>query len=282
MLRNLVLLMILLLAPRVQAQVNEIGITGGTLFYIGDLNPTRWYPKNTKLGGGLVFRHNMTDRLAVRLQGLYGTLQAYDSNSDDPVQQFRDLHFRARLFEASALFEVNFFKYRSRGKESHNWTPFLFAGLAYFRANPQAEYNGTWYELPPLGTEGQGTQARPDSEPYKVDQLALPFGAGMKFNLGRVDLQIELSLRRTWTDHIDDVSGTYVDNALLEEQNGPLAAALADRSAAGTIPGFSNTGRARGDSNTTDWYQYTGVSLTYIISRFSDCDAQYDWMRKKR
>ena len=48
------------------------------------------------------------------------------------------------------------------------------------------------------------------------------------------------------------------------------------------ISGYSNADRARGDSNTLDWYQYTGLSLTYVISRFSDSDAQYNWMRKRR
>ena len=282
MFRSLFLLIGLFMLPAVQAQVNEIGLTGGTLFYIGDLNPTRYYPTNTKLGGGLVFRHNITDRMAFRLQGLFGALEAYDSNSKDPWQQQRNLSFKARLFEASALYEINFLKYRGRGRESHNWTPFVFGGLAYFRANPEAELNGEWYELRPLGTEGQGTSAQPGSETYKVDQVALPFGAGFKFNLGRVDLQLEWGLRRTWTDHIDDVSGTYVDNDILGSENGPVAAALADRSGMNDQPGYSNTGHMRGDRNTNDWYQYTGISLTYIISPFTDCDAQYNWMRRKR
>lgn len=263
------------------AQVNEIGLTGGGTYYIGDLNPTRHYPRDTKLAGGLVFRHNLSDRLALRLQGLYGTLQAYDSDSEETLQRIRNLHFRARLFEFAGLFEINFFPYRSKTKESKNWTPFVFGGLAYFRADPQAQLDDTWYRLQPLGTEGQGTSAGSSSDTYKVDQLALPFGAGLKFNFGRIDVQVEWGLRRTWTDYIDDVSGTYVDNTVLAFENGPLAAALADPSGLEAI-GFSNAGRARGDMNTRDWYQYTGLSVTYIISRFSDCDEQYNWMRKRR
>lgn len=265
----------------VHAQVNEIGITGGATYYIGDLNPSKHYPRDTKLGGGLLFRHNITDRFALRFQGLYGTLQAYDSDSDDSLAVLRNLHFRARLFEFSGLMEVNFFKYRSREKDGRKWTPFLFVGLAYFRANPQAMLNDTWYSLQPLGTEGQGTTAR-DTEAYKIDQISIPFGAGLKFNFGRLDMQLEWGLRRTYTDYIDDVSGTYVDNDLLAVENGPLAAALADRSGLNELPGFSNADRARGDRNTRDWYSYSGISFTYILSRFSDCDAQYNWMRSKR
>jgi hypothetical protein len=281
MFRYALLSVALLAILGLRAQVNEIGLTGGATYYIGDLNPTKHYPTDTKLGGGLVFRHNMTDRFALRLQGLYGTLQAYDSESEDSLAVLRDLHFRARLYEFSALMEVNFFKYRSLEKDGRTWTPFLFVGLAYFRASPQAVLNDTWYDLQPLGTEGQGTTVR-DTEPYKVDQLAIPFGGGLKFNFGRVDMQLEWGLRRTYTDYIDDVSGTYVDNDVLAVENGPLAAALADRSGLNELPGFSNADRARGDRNTRDWYSYSGISFTYILSRFSDCDAQYNWMRNKR
>src|SRR5690606_31844416 len=106
--------------------------------------------------------------------------------------------------------------------------------------------------------------------------VSLPFGTGLKFNLGRFDLQVEWGLRRTWTDHIDDVGGTYVDNDLLAFENGPLAGVLADRSGLNDVPGFSNADRARGDPNTRDWYQYTGLTITYIISPFLECE-QYEW-----
>jgi hypothetical protein len=117
---------------------------------------------------------------------------------------------------------------------------------------------------------------------YKVDHVSLPFGAGFKFNAGRMDFQLEWGMRRTWTDYIDDVSSTYVDNEALRFENGPLSAIMADRSGLNAIDGYSNTNRARGDINTRDWYIYSGLSITYIISRFSDCDEQYDWMRRKR
>jgi hypothetical protein len=270
------------LSGGLSAQVNELGLTIGGAYYLGDINPTRHYPQDTKLTGGIVYRHNLNDRWALRIQGLYGTLQAYDSDSKDTLQLLRNLHFRSRLIEASLLFEVNFFKYRSRGKDSRNWTPFVFWGLCYFRADPQAELDDTWYDLQPLGTEGQGTSAREGTEPYKVDQFAVPFGAGLKFNFGKLDIQLEWGMRRTGTDYIDDVSGTYVDNDLLAFENGPLAAALADPSGVNDVPGLSNTDRARGDSNTRDWYNYSGITLTYVISRFSDCEEQYNWMKRKR
>ena len=275
--RRILLPFLLLCSVLAHGQVNEIGGTIGGSYYIGDLNPTRHYPRDTKLAGGLLFRHNFNDRYALRIQGLYGTLQAYDSDSNDSLAVLRNLHFRSRLIEASMLLEINFFKYRYRGKDGRKWTPFVFAGLAYFRSNPQAQLNDTWYQLQPLGTEGQGTTAG-GGESYKVDLMSLPVGAGFKFNFGRVDVQVEWGARRTWTDYIDDVSGTYTNNAVLAFENGDLAGQLADRSGLAA----TNTGRARGDLNTRDWYFYSGLSVTYIISRFSDCEEQYNWMKRKR
>ncbi|WKZ65220.1 MAG: DUF6089 family protein [Flavobacteriales bacterium] len=274
-------LLLILNGLAVTGQVNELGLTVGATYYIGDLNPYRHYPKDTKLAGGIVFRHNLTDRYALRLQGLYGTLQAYDSDSPDSLQQLRNLHFRAPLFEASLLLEINFFKYRSKGKDAKKWTPFVFGGLAYFRASPKAQLDDTWYDLQQLGTEGQSTTQ--GDKLYAVDHMAIPFGAGLKLNAGRIDFQLEWGMRRTWTDYIDDVSGAYFDNDVLAFENGPLAAALADRSGLeDRIPGYSNTGRARGDANTRDWYVYSGLTITYVISRFSDCDEQYNWMKRRR
>lgn len=258
-------------------QVSEMGLTGGATYYVGDLNPLKHYPKDTHLGGGIVYRYNFNDRYAFRLQGLYSKLEAYDSDSDDSLAVMRNLGFRTKLFEVSGLLEVNFFKYRSKGKNSKRWTPFVFAGLCYFRTNPQAMLDDTWYDLQQLGTEGQGTTK--GGEAYKLDQIGLPFGAGLKFNLGKIDVQMEWGLRRTWTDHIDDVSGTYVSNALLTFESGDLTAELADRS--DLRESEFNTGRARGDGQTRDWYQYTGLTVTYILTRFTECDELYQKMNRR-
>jgi hypothetical protein len=274
--RLLPLFTLLMLAPVLRGQVSELGPTGGVTYYIGDLNPLKHYPKNTHFGGGLVYRYNFNDRYAFRLQGLYSKLEAYDTDSPDSLALLRNLGFRTNLLEISGLLEINFFKYRSKGKDAKKWTPFVFVGFGYFRVNPQNQLDDTWYDLQPLGTEGQGTSKGGDY--YKLDQLCLPFGTGLKFNFGKVDLQLEWGLRRTWTDYIDDVSGTYADNALLTFESGDLTAQLADPSVL-RESGF-NTGRARGDSQTRDWYQYTGLTLTFLLTRFTECDELYQNMSR--
>ncbi|HEY0978540.1 MAG TPA: DUF6089 family protein [Flavobacteriales bacterium] len=275
--RQLLLFLLLLSLRPAHAQVSELGLTGGAMYYIGDLNPQKHYPKHTALSGGIVYRYNFTDRYALRLQGLFGRLEAYDSESPDTLQQLRNLGFRSNLFEASALIEVNFLKYRAL-RNGTVWTPFIFVGLAYYHFNPTSVLNDTRYELQPLGTEGQGTSAG-GGEAYKLNQMAIVHGAGFKFALTqRLDLQLEWGLRRTYTDYLDDVSGLYADNGVLLEESGPLTALLADPSVLRST-GF-NTGRARGDVNTRDWYQYTGISLTFRLTKFTECDAMWDSRRR--
>lgn len=277
--RLIILLSLLCASWAVKAQVSELGITGGLTYYIGDLNTKHYY--NAKPAFGLVYRYNFNERYAFRLQGLYSRLEAFDSDSPDPNAQYRNLSFTTSLIEVAGLLEINFFPYRA-GKEKKSWTPFIFLGAAYFRVNPQADLNGVRFDLAPLGTEGQGTSAGAN-EPYALDNLAYPFGAGLKFNLKRVDIQLEWGLRKTKTDYIDDVSGSYVDNAVLEFENGDLSAALADRTGADRSNGDPNAGRARGDGKTTDWYQYTGLSISILLGpNFTECDELYKSMRERR
>lgn len=269
-------LFLFLLGYHAKGQVSELGITGGVSYYIGDINPTKHYPDHTHLAGGLMYRYNFNERYALRLQGLYGKLEAYDIGSPDTLQQLRNLGFRSVVFEASALLEINFFKYRGLAKDSRTWTPFVFGGLAYFHTDPQNKLGDTWYDLQPLGTEGQGTGSGGDS--YSLNQFCIPFGAGVKFALtNKLDLQLEWGLRRTYTDYIDDVSGVYVADAVLLEESGPLTAALADPGPLRTTG--VNTGRARGDSQTRDWYQYSGITLSLLLTRFTECDAM--WNKRK-
>lgn len=277
--RPLTTLLCSLLVGAAAAQVSEIGISGGVSYYIGDLNPLRHYPTNTRPAGALHYRYNFDPRYALRLQGLYTQLEAYDADSKDPLQQRRNLGFRTNLFEASAVLEINFLKFRSLDrKDDHLWTPYVMVGLAYFHFNPQAVLDDTWYDLQPLGTEGQGSSAGGD--PYKLDVMSIPFGAGLKFALtDRLDLGVEWGLRRTYTDYLDDVSGVYVDNDRLAFETGPLTAELADPSVLRETG--QNTGRSRGDGKTVDWYQYTCLSLSLRLTTFTECDAIWDRMRGK-
>ncbi len=247
------------------AQSSEVGITAGVSTYKGDLKTTMYTWNNQHLAYGVLFRHSFTNHWSFKGGLHFGKISAQDSISDSPYQQYRNLSFRSKFQELNLQFEFNFFTFQTANPLS-KWSPFLTVGLTTFHFNPQAELNDDWIDLQPLGTEGQGTTEFPDRKKYHRVQVAFTYGGGVKFRLSRrFGLVVESGVRRTFTDYLDDVSTTYPDQAILAAQNGTDAALLSDRTVnSGTN---DNTNRDRGNMNNKDWYVFTGVQLTYTISK---------------
>jgi hypothetical protein len=109
-------------------------------------------------------------------------------------------------------------------------------------------------------------------------------GQASRWNVGRVDFQLEWGLRRTYTDYIDDVSTTYVDRDLnWPSRTVPLAATFADPSVLGRaarLPQRSPGPRRCGHTRLVPVHR--AIGHLHHQSRFSDCDEQYNWMRKRR
>lgn len=242
------------------AQYTEIGFHFGSSYYIGDINPYKHFTHYPQLGGGAFLRANVTDRTAFKFNFLYASVEAHDRDSKSEWQRNRNLNFRSDIIEIAATFEINFLSYEV-GDKTRPFTPYVFAGLAYFRMNPEANYNGRWVELQPLGTEGQFTSAAGKS--YRRGQIAIPLGLGFKLNITkRVAMGLEYGIRRTFTDYLDDVSTIYADPELLEQYSGPAAVILGDRSLEPSGPDGTNQGMTRGNSSTNDYYAYTNLSIT--------------------
>lgn len=250
-------------------QRHEIGLFGGGSYYLGDINPKKHFAQ-TQLTFGGIYRYNINPHWAMRANVYQGKIESSDAVIR--YNQKRNLSFRSDLTEIALGMELNFFPYMT-GKESMSgrkkWraSPFIFAGIGYFKFNPQANYEGTWYNLQPMGTEGQGTTTYFDKKAYKLGGFSIPFGIGAKFSLAKnVSVACEWGLRKTFTDYIDDVSTTYADPLILATENSLISSILSDRTIYG--PGdepVSNVGKQRGDSTTRDWYSFAGVTVTFKI-----------------
>lgn len=233
----------------------EIGFYGGGSYYLGDISPNRHF-LDSKAAFGAVYRYNLSTRHSIRATAFYGNVEASDANSNYATLQNRNLHFRSRLIELAVGYEIDFFKYRINDMK-YPISPYFFYQIAYTRINPMTDYNGNEVALQPLGTEGQGTTLS-DRNKYSLNQFAIPLGIGVKMNLRKgVAISMEYGIRKTFTDYLDDVSGTYVDGDLLRAENGPLSAELANRQIETT------TELNRGNPNNKDWYTFYGVMLTF-------------------
>lgn len=272
--RLLFIIILALLSQLTQAQNDEIGVFLGGSYYTGDLNPYGHFNQNTNPAIGLVYRRTSREkRYAFRLHGMYGQIEGYDFQSDNGFRRNRNLNFSSTILEAAAIMEVNFFKYELGNTNRDYFSPYLFFGLAYYHHDPHGEFDGDWYELQPLGTEGQNTSANPDDY-YKLNQFSVPLGIGVKMNISEtIGLAFEYGVRKTFTDYLDDVSKKYVNPSTLEAESGQLTQFFADRSIEQI--GDRNIGVNRGVSEANDWYYFAGVTVSFIINRVGECEGNF-------
>ncbi len=261
------IIVIIFAVKSVSAQFSEIGVMMGTTYYIGELNKKHF--KHGNIAAGLIYRYSFNTRISFRMNLLIGKVEGYDSASDNVNNINRNQSFRSNLSELGAMIEVNYYSYITGDKKTR-FTTYLMAGLAYIKMNPKAQYLDVWYELQPLGTEGQGLANGPSR--YNLDALAIPFGMGAKINLfGRLAVSLEYSLRFTNTDYLDDVSSVYYDNEVIRNEVGNVAAELANRRLnKGTeFSGFdgNGTGLQRGNPTQKDWYAFTGIFVTMRLGK---------------
>lgn len=241
---------------------SEMGVMIGGTSYIGDLNPFAPY-KNVHLAGGLVYRYNIHSRLSFRMNFLYGKLSGDDATSSILTHKQRNLNFQTSIYELGAGLEFNYFPFQL-GHDRYKGTMYVLAELAVFRMNPTTVYNGTEIELRSIGTEGQGTPLN-SKKIYGLTQISIPIGIGAKVSIGnRAGLSLEIGLRKTFTDYIDDVgSSSYVDPLELAVVSSPTTVALSNRSG----EQYGN----RGDSSNKDWYIFGGAMLTISLGQPGNC-----------
>ncbi len=262
------ILLFSVLAIGAKAQRFEVGGMLGFSNYFGDLNPNTSFEI---LGPsfGVFVRQNVNTRFSLKYGINYAQISGDDSKSEKPFQLERNLSFKSNLLEMGAHLEFNFFELDVRENDKR-FSPYLLAGFNMFFYNPKALYRGEWYELRPLGTEGQTATEYTDREQYNLFNFSFAYGGGFKFRLNRNwQIGIEMANRRAFTDYLDDVSQTYVAPISLPGGDDGIAAALSDRSGEVGLP-IGAPGRQRGTSPKPDNYLFATFSISYIF-RTDNC-----------
>ncbi|MBD3637047.1 MAG: hypothetical protein HUJ25_06840 [Crocinitomicaceae bacterium] len=220
----------------------------------------------TRPSGHLGYRFRFRPWVSTKTILQYGVLRGSDQLTTEPARHYRNLSFKTHLIELSQHLEFVIYNnehYGARhkiwglkGMRNKNTLIYLFSGFSVFAYIPQSQ-DGT--NLRPLHTEGQGLPDGPDE--YGLVNFGIPFGMGVKLGLGRIwRMSFELSYTKTFTDYLDDVSGTYYDNSAIESAYGSEAAYYADPSS-GVFPGWTAHGEMRGDDRQKDAYFFFNVSL---------------------
>jgi hypothetical protein len=83
-----------------------------------------------------------------------------------------------------------------------------------------------------------------------------------------VVLAYELGFRKLFTDYLDDVSGRYIDPAILLADKGPLAVEMSYRGGQikGGDPTYPVAGSLRGSAKYKDWYYFSGIKLSIALN----------------
>jgi hypothetical protein len=237
----------------VNAQSWEIGATVGGSGYLGDFNPNNPLKFTDPLYSAFVKR-NMGTYFSVKLGVYHGTISGSDASSSNAQMQQRNLSFFTNLDELSLTGELNLFSYMPLiGKNTY--TPYIFAGIGTTSYTPMATYKNQDYDLRTLMTEGQ-------AKPYKESAIAIPIGAGIKYNFtGQWNMILDLGYRITNTGYLDDVYGAYADKSTLSSD---IARALSDRSGETTANYTGAAGSQRGNSR-HDTYMFLGFTISYTF-----------------
>jgi len=291
--------------------------------YFGDLAPKSGAASTdlsyTRPGFTLTWGHRFGPRYTFRAGFTFGTLSGDDFKSaergdENAIFRYtRNLHFRNRIKELSFIAMFDLFKNTQSYLNRPNIVPYAFIGGAVLHHNPKAQVQevdvhngnapfpnaGEWVELQPLGTEGQNSD-KYNTDPYKLIQIAIPFGLGVRWALNsNVDFAFEIGFRYLFFDYLDDVSGLYPDLGTFTD---PLARAMSDRSqepnavVSGEARDFvsigaittnqsyvgadgqtynvfqgygsdTNLGNIRGGANDNDIYVITSLKFSYIIGQ---------------
>lgn len=256
-----------------------LGDLGGLNKIGTDFSPVDIEFSQTRSALSLAYRYKIHKSLNWHSSFNYLAVSGADNLTTEPFRNNRNLNFKSNIFELATRIELAYFskktgnryaikKTLARRHKARTWEYTLFAGVAGFYFNPKGRHpvSGEWIKLQPLHTEGQGLPGGPRQ--YKRLAFSIPMGATARMLINKEwCVGIEVNYRKTFTDYIDDVHGTYYDKKALGDAYGPTSVLMADPSK-GDIPGATGpngdgTGAQRGDKN---FDSYASIQIT--VGRF--------------
>jgi hypothetical protein len=82
-----------------------------------------------------------------------------------------------------------------------------------------------------------------------------------------INVGLEVGFRKLFTDYLDDVSGTYIDENLLLANRGSKSVELSYScgEVKGGSPVYPTAGTQRGNPKLKDWYYFTGLTLSFRL-----------------
>ena len=267
----------------------ELGASVGAMNCLTDLGGRKGIGKKfikdlnlgkTTVQGSVYLTAMYQYMIAVRLEATFGTIKADDKILEKVKQTTfgryeRNLSFKSKITDFMLGFEIHplyIFGKNKEDKEPPLFSPYLLVGVGFFSFKPQAQLGNKWVDLQPLSTEGQGFAEYPDRKPYKLNQINIPLGVGVKYDLSpTLNLRAEFVYRILNTDYLDDASTEYIDPSLYANYftgaklNNALL--LNDRQYELDPSHITNPGDQRGNPKNNDAFFSFNVKIGYSFGR---------------
>jgi len=281
----------------------EYGVSLGASNFLGDLGGRDaigtnflkdWEVSMTRFAAQAYYSYYLNQSTTIKSNMVFAMVAGDDKLTREPFRSNRNLNFKSNIFEFNTSIQWLFLKermgnkyglrnikHRKIGVRSNAIGMYLTAGIGFFYFNPKGNYQGRWLELHALHTEGQGLEGGPKQ--YKRFNVAIPVGIGFRKSLNRQSgIYMEFTQHYTFTDYIDDVSGSYYDNVTLSQNFGPVAAYMADPNLGNFVNNNGESyvtanGEQRGDNTDKDNFMMLTIGYYYKVRT-----SAYGYKNKRR
>lgn len=175
------------------AQKTEVGVFAGITNYQGDLVEPSFSLKDSGFGFGVLMKHHLSTKLAIRAGVNFGKLNGDDANFED--RETRAYSFESNFFDLSAGLEYTFLakeRYDAGGTFKKTVSPFVYIGAGIVNSSVDVDEKIV------------RTQEELDAGDL---HFSLPIGLGLKADLTeRITLAGDVSFRATFSDYLDGFS----------------------------------------------------------------------------
>ncbi len=273
----------------VKAQRNELGVRLGMSSLVGDVGSTSYIlQKPLDLNrmsdwgipfyGGILYRFNFNPHQTVRLDLGYNQIQFSDKVAKEEYRRNRNAYGKNNVYEASLMFEYNFFPVNN--EQTSMLSPYIFGGIGALMFDaPKADLSHDFRRDP------DGVALAPINEmdfktttEYSLGKkvtMHIPFGVGLKYKFNHTwAIFAEATFRYTLTDQLDH------SKILSEDVKSSFNADILDPVTGGSLLQSGNyfavakereeefiKKRNIGDSKSNDWINTFSLGLTFSFGR---------------
>ncbi|WP_027378943.1 type IX secretion system protein PorG [Chryseobacterium daeguense] len=273
----------------VKAQRNELGVRLGMSNLVGDIGRTNYIlqkpldlSRASEWGvpfyGGILYRFNFNPHQTVRLDLGYNQIQFSDKVAKEEYRKNRNAYGKNDVYEASLVFEYNFFPVNNEQKSMVS--PYIFGGVGAllfdapkvtlkhdFRRDADGVAQAPINELDFTSTPEYSTGMK--------TTMHIPFGVGLKYKFNyNWAIFAEATFRYTMTDQLDH--SKILSKDLVSSYNGDILSPITGGSLLETDAYYvvSKEREAKllgerniGDFKSKDWMNTVSLGLTYSFGR---------------